>query len=194
MTETPDHETFDLIAAVQGINYPEDTVEVYFDESLMFHIHRSSQQVDRLFQQGLIEEAAALTEEIDKLRDSAQEVKYTFHLRAVPRELNRAMFQEINKEFPEEVDFLQRPVPNPERNEAFADRHWALHITKVVNPAGAITTDVTPGVAKVLRNRLPGAGQTRIENAIESLYSDSKKGYEDLIKDVNFLSGASPEA
>ena len=191
---TPDHKTFDLFDALTGISYPEDTVEVFFSEDLMYRINKTEKKIDELLLRGDTEQADALDAKLDELRKAAESVKYVFTIRSTPRELTRDIFNAVQEEFPDTQDFIGRKIENPARGEEFSIRHWALHIVKIVNPEGAVLGPIDEAMARALRGKLPTPAQERIAKAIDDMYNGAKAGYESLIKDEDFLSDASPEA
>lgn len=194
MTDAPNHETFDLIEALQGINYPEDSVEVFLDDNLMYLRNKAEKELRKaeiLNQKDQVEE---ISKRLEELLDAASVVKFTFHVRAISRRDHQSLSKEVLKQYPVEKDFLGREESNPDREDLYAEKTWAAHIVKIVNPAGAVQNGITPEEARAFIAQAPRSATEAVQAKIEALYEGSKEGYESLIKETNFLSDASPEA
>ena len=192
--ETPNHETFNIIDALQGVDYPEDSVDVFMSDNLMFLISKANDELRLAELRKEEDKVKEIQEKLDNLREQASIVKFTFHVRSIPRDQIKAILTKLDADFPPEKDLMGREVPNPERDESFMARQWAAHIVRIVNPNGAVQVGISEEDADKLRGHMPQSALEAVQRTMDSLYEGAKKGYETSIQDVNFLSGASQEA
>lgn len=192
--QAPDHESFDLIAAIQGISYPEETVEVYLDDNIMYLLDKAKSALRKAEILGQEDDKARLEEEIENLRDAASGVRFQFLLRAQPRRIHQAATREALKRFPEEKDVFGRVIEDDERDEFFTNRLWALHIVEITSPSGAKQVGLSEEEVQSFRDLAPRSAQNAIQRTLDGLYKGADQGYEAMIQDNDFLSGASPEA
>lgn len=191
---TPDHKTFDLLDALAGVTHPESEVNVYLDDSLMYLIDQTNAEIRKAEILGKQDVKATLEEKLATLKEQAAGVRFTFKIRAIPREVHTSIITETEKEHPDSKDFLGRPEANPERDEYFSNRFWAAHIVQVTSPSGATQEGFTPEYAKAFRGQAPRSAINAIQKAIDSLYASAEAGYENVVQETNFLSDASREA
>lgn len=192
--ETPNHETFNIIDALQGVDYPEDSVDVFMSDNLMYLISKANDELRLAELRKEEDKVKEIREKLDNLREQASIVKFTFHVRSIPRDQMKAILTKLDNDFPPEKDLMGRDVSNPERDEAFMSRQWAAHIVRIVNPNGAVQVGISEEDAEKLRGHMPQSALEAVQRTMDALYEGAKKGYETSIQDVNFLSGASPEA
>lgn len=79
-----DHKTFDLAAVLTGSSFPENEVDVYFDESIGFAIYQAQESVRVAEIKGNEEALKTVLEEVEALKKKAQEVKYKITVRGIP--------------------------------------------------------------------------------------------------------------
>lgn len=192
--ETPDHEGFDLIAALQGVSYPEERVSVYLDDNIMYLRNKTHQEIRRAEILGNDEAKSALEAKLGELAEAASGVKFEFIVRGVPRKVHQAILKDVFLKYPEEKDLMGRTESNDERDDEYNNKLWAAHIVKIIAPSGKETVGMTEELAKEFRGQAPPSAMAAVQKAIDSLYSGAKAGYEDLVQDNDFLSDASPEA
>lgn len=194
MTETPDHKTFNLLEALQGINYPEDYVDVYLDAAVMYRLDKIDTELKKF---EILQDAEGI-ERLEKVREdlvsAAETLRFRFHVQYQPRERRQALFTEVFEEHPEVKDAFGRVQPDTIRDEYFTNREWSLHITRVEDPSGAVQAAPAPEVIEAFRKKAPDPAQVAIQKKIDSLYEGTKAGYEDFIQETSFLSSASTEA
>lgn len=188
---TPDHKTFDLLDALAGVSHPETTVDVYLDDSLMYLISQTDAEIRKAEIRGEKEQKDTLEAKIAELKEQAATVKFEFTIRAIPRGVHTAIIAETEKEHPDTKDFLGRVEPNPERDEFFSNKFWAAHITQVKAPTGAVQQGLTPEYAAAFRSQAPRSAINAVQKAIDSLYANAEAGYENVVQETSFLSGAS---
>lgn len=192
--ETPNHETFNIIDALQGVDYPEDSVDVFMSDNLMYLISKANDELRLAELRKEEDKVKEIQEKLDNLREQASIVKFTFHVRSIPRDQMKAILTKLDNDFPPEKDLMGRDVSNPERDETFMSRQWAAHIVRIVNPNGAVQVGISEEDAEKLRGHMPQSALEAVQRTMDALYEGAKKGYETSIQDVNFLSGASHEA
>jgi hypothetical protein len=179
MAEEIDVKTFNLADVLAGRTFPTTTVKVSFDEERMFQLSK--------LERGLAADPS--NEELEALREKFMEefkpLFYTVHLKGVDRDTRRDVLNAVLADFPEETDFLGRPKPNPEGDEAYANKSWALFIEKLERPDGAVTT-FTEVEAKLFRGRAPDVAINAVEAAIRELSEGAKSGFESAVQDLDF--------
>ena len=179
MSDEVEAKTFDLADVLAGRTFPTTTVKVSFDEERMFQLSKLDAGIA----------AQPHNEELEKLRekfmDEFKPLFYTVHLKGVDRDTRREVLNAVLAEFPEETDFLGRPKPNPEGDEAYANKTWALFVEKLERPDGAITT-FTETEAKLFRGHAPDVAINAVEAAIKELSDGAKSGYESAVQDLDF--------
>lgn len=189
---TLNHKTFDLGAVLAGQDRPETTVDVYFNEKLGFTINKlrsAIQEQDRL---GNEDAATELQKELSGLVEKVAQSKYTVHLRGIDEGVRKNILKKVREEFPEQRDFMGRPMDNLEGDEVYTRRLWTAMITKVVDPEGAISY-MTEELAKDLQDKAPKSAQGAINQAINELDEGGAEGFEFAAREAAFLSIASPE-
>lgn len=191
---TPSHETFDIMDALQGVSFPEDTVEFFLDENLNYIVNKTNQELKRHELLGNKEAAEELRSKRDDLIESAVTKKFTATVRATPDNIREAIDTEVEEKYPSEQDILGREKPNPEKDSFYMAKYWAAHVVKLSNPTGVEQVGMTYDQALAFRKTAPRSAVLAIQEKINELYSGSKAGYQDIVQESNFLSGASREA
>lgn len=193
-TVTPSHETFDILDALQGATFPEDTVDFFLDENLNYLVNKTNNELKQLEYRGQTEKAESLKKHRDELLESAVSKKFTATVRAVPDNVREAIDVETEEKHPAEQDIYGREKTSPERDAFFMAKYWAAHVVKITNPTGVSQIGMTFDQASAFRKTAPRSAVLAIQDKINELYSGSKAGYQDIVQESNFLSDASPEA
>ena len=197
MTEL-DHETFDIVEFLAGVNYPKDEIEVFLDERVMYLLHKATTELQRLEAidtDEAREQVETLRKSVQELREQAAAVKVKIEYQAIPREVQDNFYDEACEKYPEERNMLTgNVIPNVHRQELHDNLMWAAHVTKITAPSGAVQTDITVEAAQRFRGYAPRAAIISVDRAIRELYAGAADGFEDAAKDVDFSSAASPEA
>lgn len=188
MTEQLNHETFDLIAVLSGRDYPTVEVPVYFHEGLGLKAYKIQQELKRATGDKLEE----LDAEYAKLQEEAASERYVVTLKAVDESLRRDVFNAVAEEFPSTKDMLGRETPHPKSDDEFTKRMWAIYIEKVTSPSGAISL-TTPDIVNALYAKAPASFHAAVNEGIAELQVGTRAGFEQMAKDTDFLSDASPE-
>lgn len=196
--ETPNPETLDLIAVLDGRGYPKDTVTVYFNEDVAYAIHAANAELSRLAALQDHDAYKALDAKLTSLVEEVSSQGYTFHLTGTPRKVRKDILKEVEAKFPKaaERDFLGRPAhPDVEADEYLSARIWQTHIEKIVAPDGAEIVapdletiqhlrDTAPDHAlKALALKIDGDGRDN-----KGLAGSASDGFEIAARSSDFLS------
>lgn len=192
MTEL-NHETFDLTAVLTGAVFPENEVDVFFDESVGFAIYQAQESLRVAEIKGNEDALKTVLEEVEALKKKAQEVKYKVTVRGIPESTRKTCIRKAQAAFPPEYSFLGQETPSPDRDDLFNSLLWAASITKVTSPSGAVALPSEADI-KALRDSVGRSVVATISQAINELVEGTKAGFESAAQDTSFLSGASPEA
>jgi hypothetical protein len=181
------HKTFDLGAVLAGQSYPEEVVDVYFDERTAYMISLLNEQVRELSVEG-----GEKYEEADKaLKDliaSLEASKFQFHLQGIPQRIRKAILDRVEVEIPEERNGLGMAQPNSNREELFRLYMFEAYISKIVDPDGAEIVKPSLESIKELRESAPRHALEKIEQGIIDLENKTVYGFELAIKSSDFLS------
>lgn len=193
MGETPDYKTFDVADMFVGALYPTDVVPFYTNPDVAYKFHKLSEDATRAVQTKDEELAKEVEGSREALIRQSEKFRYEIHVRGTSRDNRRRVMEGVEEEFPSETDFLNRVKPNPEADETYANRMWALHIEKIVRPDGAILL-ADEATVRVIRGNSPDSEIEKVERAIQELSEGAKSGFESLAQEHDFLSSASSEA
>lgn len=189
LSEQLDHKTFDLIRVLSGRDYPTLEVPVYFNEAIGFELFQIDQRRNKAVGE---EELAELDKRYEELVSQAKSEEYTVLLKSIPESVRRDVFNKVNEEFPSKKDLLGREEVHPQADEEFSKRMWAVYIQKVTDPSGAVAT-VDEATVNALYANAPTSVHEAINKGIAELQVGPKSAFEQVAKDANFLSDASPE-
>lgn len=194
MTDALDAQTFDVADMFAGISYPTEVVPFYTDQAVAYEFHKLSGEALEAIRDKDEQAAKEIEERREALIGNAESKRYEIHLRGQSRDNRDAILKSVRAKFPVERDFLGREASNPEADELYINKFWALHIEKIVRPDGAIITAPDEAAVKVIRGNAPDSEIDKVEKAIQELSSGAKSGFESLAQEHDFLSSASPEA
>jgi hypothetical protein len=179
--------TFDLGAVLSGQDYPEKTVDVYFNESLAYEVAKANRELN--FLDGLNDEKfKEAQDKFDALVESLAEHKYVFHLKAIPSRFKKDIDAQVEAKFPTKFNQIGMPEQNSARDELFAVLMMEAYITKIVAPDGAEV--VKPSIETVENFRLnaPRHALALVESEIIAFEQDISVGFETAAKSADFLS------
>lgn len=176
--------TFDLGAALAGITYPEETIPVFFDQALSYELANLDRKIRIADGEALKKLTALRNELIEKTKSAAILVK----LRGVPRELRKATLDSVTAEYPIEYNAFGQAQPNPEADDVYARKIWALHLVSITGPDGSVLEPVTEADVDMFRSKAPDTAIGAVEQGIARLTDDTKTGYDTAIRDIDFLS------
>lgn len=193
-----DHKTLDLASVLSGIGFPEDDVEVYFDESIGYEVYKAEQTLHLTEIRGNEEELRSLAEKLDDLKRKARDSVFTVTVRGIPEATRRACDKKARDKFPVSYSFLGQAEPDPERDDYYNALIWAASIVKVTDSEGRVAVPTEQDIVD-LRSKVGRSFISTITKALDELVSgvseglESSKGFEQEVQDVDFLSGASQE-
>lgn len=177
--------TFDLVAALAGRTYPEETVPVFFDEALSYRLEQLEKKI-RL--EGDSKTLKELTSLRDELLEKAKAATIKVHIKSVPSDIIKATYDKLDADFPVETGTFGQVKSNPEREAATVPRVWELYIQSIEGPDGSVLEPVTQADIKMFTDKAPDSAVRAVDRAIDALRTDSQKGYESAIRDLDFLS------
>lgn len=192
MSIQPDPKKLDLIGVLSGRDYPELDVPVYFDEKLGFAIQQMREMLQSLALLDDDAEYQRVHEELEGLVKRTEDAKFVVTLQGIPEKVYRSIVDQVNEKHPEERDFLGQPKPNIKGDALFTRMLWEAYVFKVVGPSGAETL-VGPEEVQAIIDQAPAPAQAAIMEGIQELRSGAKAGFEFAVKELDFLSQASPE-
>lgn len=192
MTEELSPKTFDLLAALHGATLPEDTVEIYTDEAGAYKIVKLNRELDRAELIGKAEEAKALLEEFESLRDQLRQSRLTFTVRGISKEVRKAITLKVLREF-QETTHENEAEATLEAQEKVNALLWAAHLVKVEDASGAVAFISEENALEVVTS-IPPIGAQEIGNVIDGFLKTTTAGVEIAQSDLDFSSAVSPEA
>jgi len=179
--------TFDLGAVLSGQDYPEKTVDVYFNEALAFEVAKANKELQ--FLDGLNEEKfKEAQDKFDALVERLAQYKYVFHLKAIPSRFKKDIAKEVDSKFPAKFNPLGMPEPDAKRDDLFAELMMQAYITKIVAPDGAVVLKPSIETIRNFRNNAPDHALAIVESEIVSFQQDISDGFETAAKSADFLS------
>jgi hypothetical protein len=189
-------ETFDLIAAIEGTSYPEDTVRFLFDARAANALAALQGELNKLLTLGRKDEYNDLEPVYEKALEDLKDSIFTVTVRAVPREVKKAALLAADAKYPPELHPLTGvEKDNFEKLEYLNVLNWQSHIVKWEDPQGRVVNGPldTDLVQKIL-DKAPEASIEAVTRKINELETGAKAGYERAVQELDFLSGASHEA
>src|SRR5690606_28206170 len=130
----------------------------------------------------------------EALEEKGAPTRYEAHHRGQSRDKRQAVLTAVGTAFRAEKDCLGRETIDPEADEVYINRIWALYIEKIVSPNGSLRVAPDESEIKILRGNSPDSELAKVEKAIQELTEGAKSGFESLAQEHDFLSSASPEA
>lgn len=194
MSDSLNAQTFDVADMFTGAAYPTDTIPFYTNPAIAYQFHKLSEEAKEAVKAKDENLAREVEEKREELIRKSERFRYEIHIRGASRDNRRAIQEGIQAEYPEETDLFGRTKANPEADEKYANRMWALHIEKIVRPDGAILVSLDESGIKVIRGNAPDSEIANVEAAIHELSEGAKSGFESLAQEHDFLSKASSEA
>lgn len=181
---TPNPKVLDLGALLAGVELPTDTVDVYMNAAISYAITKNRKEM----QSATKERKAELEKEYESLVKAGLATRLTVNLKAVPREVRKALIEQSFEKFPREYNFMGGVIPESARDDYHANLRWAAHITGLVGPNGEEGAAPTPEQIADFRAKAPDAAIDAIEEAIVNLETGAKSGFETLAQEHGFLS------
>lgn len=191
MTEL-DHKTLDIAAVIAGIGFPEKDVEVFFDERPGFAVSEAKKALLSAEVRGDSEKVAELDKGLAEVREAARASRYVVTLRGLPESTRKVCDAEAREAFPMSYNLIGQPEPNPEKNDKYEELLWAHSIVKLTAPDGSVGVPTAEQV-KSIRDSVGRSAGNAINEGIRDLIEGAKEGFEDAVRNPDFLSDASPE-
>lgn len=176
-----DPKRFDLIAALEGRTYPEDSVYIFLDEAQMYAYAKARRDAD-LDPSNEAKEAVA-----DEIYKAFEDLAIEVSIRGVPRYKIVEIADQIEEEFPTKTNAFGQPVPNRTAEDQFNLRTWALYITKMALSDGSFSVP-GPEEIEAFRRTAPSASLDAVGTAINEMSKLTQSGYEQIVQDPDFLS------
>lgn len=187
-TAPADPITFDLLAAIQGITYPEAEVKLYFDHAAAARISGIEDLLADAEARDDEEAVAEATALLKKVVAAVGASEYTVTVRGIPQAAHEEIVASVDQEHPAEFDSFRRKTSYPERDEALTLALWQAYIVKVTNHEGAVVENVPPEFVAQFKASAPGSMIVRLIEAINTLQEDRSSAYETYITGTDFLS------
>lgn len=187
MTEL-DPKTFDLAAVLAGIDYPETTVDVYFNNDLAYKVATLNERLDQLSAVGG-KEYEKLQKEFDNFIDEVKQHKFTFHIKGVPTSVENSINETIRTQYPVKRNALGiAESDNAEADNAYVRLVMQSYISKIVAPDGSVITAPSAEDIDTLFDNAPQHALAVIQDAIVQLKMKTSQGFEIGVKSADFLS------
>lgn len=203
------HKTLDLGAVFAGQEYPKKSFPVYLNHQVGYLLHQANIAVAEA-ERSLtlaensteVEDLAPFTRAVEEARAGYDEAlaavkdhEYTITVQAQPRVVRKDLWDKANADHKPETNLLGNEKTNPKALDQFVEYSWALHIVDFVAPDGETRIKFdTNHDAAYFRGNAPDVAIETIQREIDALYDDETSGFESAVKNIDFLSGASPEA
>lgn len=181
-----DDKSFDLLEALQGISYPEETFSVYFDGKGAQEIYHANRELDAAdpTSEDFKEKEQAFLDLVNKFRGS----EYKITIRGISQEHYADALETIIRE----AEAFGKTKSQIEISQFLETRQeqllWAQHIVKIEDPQGRVRAPITNEEAAALYNKLPEPSKDEIGRRIDLMKDHTAKGYEIGISDFDFLS------
>lgn len=189
MTDALDPKTFDLIGVLSARDYPTLDIEVYFNETLGFEISQIQKALEAAELRGDKDKVLELDESRAAKIKQVEDQKFIVRLKSIPESVRRSIISKVQEEFPEKTDLLGRSQSNPGADEAFTKKMWQAYIKTVTSPDGAVKVVDEDDINAMYANA-PITVHEAITVGIQELQTGSKSGFEDAVKEIDFLSQA----
>lgn len=188
MTDAPVAKTFNIADMFSGKAYPKESVDFYTDDETAYQLQKLSKEAGNAIVRRDTEEAAKLQAEIEALVKKGESSRYKLNLTGRSRQDRKNLVTKIQEEFPVEYDFLNRPKPNVDADDIFANRTWAMHIESIEAPDGSILLLPTEADIAVIRGQGADSEIAKVEHVIQGFTEGVKSGFETIAQEHDFLS------
>lgn len=187
MVDELNYKTFDLGAVLAGQDYPEKTVDVYFNEALAYEVAKANNELSVLVKVG--GDAFTKAEKaFDELLEKISKYRYVFHLKAIPSSVRRQIQTEVDSKFPPKHNPIGLIERNKDSEDLFSSMMMEAYITKIVDPDGAEIVKPSIDIINDLRTNAPVHVIKLLESEIIDFDSSVANGFEVASKSADFLS------
>ena len=178
--------TFSIIDVLQERSYPETQTVIHLDEQAAYLASVVGEEIDELDKKiGRSAPTSAQSKKMEELVEKKQELveklqksSYTFHLMGMNEGKRESLWSEAKKKYP--IQYNQIPElttgkmtkeekESPERDDFFTNLLWQNHIIKIVDPNGNEQSGLSFTEVREMRNIMPIAATSKINQAIEKM-------------------------
>jgi len=188
MSETPETKTFDLAAVLEGRDYPEKTVDVYFDESLGMAVSEANNILGDLAKKGESSAYKDAEKKFEDLLKTAEKHRYRVLLRGVPRKVKKDILTRLMAEYPKDKNIFDLDSFTPEKEEFYSGLLWEAYVVNITDPSGATSGKPNQDDIRTFRSYAPQSAVNAIEQGIQDLENEVSAGFEVIARSADFLS------
>lgn len=188
-------QTFDLIGAIEGTTFPQAEVPFLFDAEAANAVGNMKSELHRLAMLGRTDEHDALEEVYFNALEALKAITFRVTVKSVPRKVKKAVLAEADAKYPSEFNPLTGvEKQNFDKLEFYNLLNWRAHIVKFEDPSGKVVEGpLDKDLVEKLLDNAPEASIAAVSAAIEELETGAKSGYEEAVRNLDFLSQPSPE-
>lgn len=185
-------ETFDLIAAIEGTTRPTEEVKFLFDERTAQTLANIEDELKRFSLLGKTDEYEALDGVKAELLENLKGSIYTITVRGISRKVKKAILAAVEAKHPDKTNAFGQAEANYEGIEYYNALKWQAQIEKIVAPDGSVKNGpLAEEEVTFLLDNGPEVSLGKISEAIESLETGPKSGYDQVVQELSFLSAPS---
>jgi hypothetical protein len=164
---------FNILDVLKSRSYPEAEVNVYVDEATAYEASKVSEQLNSLDKTD-----KKLEEKFNALIKKIEDSKYVFTISGISEgkreELYKIAAEKYPIEYKEDKNVLtgetkREEISNEDRDSLLTNLIWAECVTKIVAPDGSVQDSLTVEDAKELREFLPIASNSIINDTIQKM-------------------------
>lgn len=187
-------ETFDLVAAINGTTYPDDEVMFLFDERAANAIASLDAELKKNLALGRVDEYNEIEKVYFEAIENLKPIMFKVTVKSVPREVTKAVLAEADAKYPKKINQLTGVEEfNEAKEEFFNVLNWRAHISKFEDPSGKVVYGPLPKEhIELLLNKGPKASLRAVGEKIVELDNGASAGYEQAVRNLDFLSKPSP--
>lgn len=173
---------FSMFDMLDGVEYPDDVVEVALNEKAAFLLGRLSKEIDEYQYQEERDPKVidGFRQRLDALTKQVEDSKMTFHLKGVPDEIISAAgeiadakFEGLKKKVAGADGVIQSYLPQAEKLNYVRYMNaviFSMHVTKFVrNKDGATRVTPTPDEIAAFMDKAPDAAKNKLAAAVTEL-------------------------
>lgn len=188
---TPAPGAFDLIAVLQGREYPELAVPFYLDERTAFALAQANKELTRLTLLGKEEQATKLEATIEEMKGIVKQSRYVYHLRGISQKVKDDVRALAYEKYPQADDngmaaLLGQEKANPERDRFFSTALLQVMTTKITTPDGREQVAPTLEQVQEFLQYAPQVAAEAILSGQTELLDGAKGGFELAAQDSDF--------
>ena len=178
--------TFSIIDVLQNRNYPKTQTTIHLDEEAAYEAAILGEEIEAIDAKiGRSAPSQAQGKKLEELNEKKQDIverlnksSYVFHLMGISEGKRESLWSECKKKYA--VQYSQTPdlasgkivkeeKESPERDDMFTNLLWQNHIVKIVDPSGNEQENLSFTEVREMRNIMPIAATSKINQAIEKM-------------------------